>query len=358
MELIATPPANSLLALDESITFEVQGIDLAATGRLFQIGDGTGWLYQYNDGVETIDPAVTAVVTITDTGIVVKLTWVASFTDGDLAEYSMAYEDSLADPLLEESAYAYGTITLLLQTPAPGAGDVSPITDILLTGTFSPVISNFSLGATINGWRVERPDFASSLTVFGTSFTYSTQCRRLYPDDSVVPVVLTFEGEVGGDVYARTLRYWFHVAKRVTPQVSTLAVSRLDRAYGTTLFETLRQAFQAGIRPERSSAPLAVLAFYAVQQSGLASLAGLLPRDLSDETEQLLPRDIASPLDVVAQLANVAMFWDALLESLLRVGAMDLSLLTTLHRSWLSQSPLDQVAAIAWVLLYGEDRVA
>ena len=202
----------------------------------------------------------------------------------------------------------------------------------------------------------ERPDFTGSALLTSELASINAISRRKFDENTDVEVsaVVTFaSGGVLSVQYPYTWTFRTTYTRTVVSDAA-LQITPVDRPNGRGLIEAFRTSESQALHAEGSTASTAVLMFYAVQNSGLSSLAPYLPgaEFLAPEVDKLQPRDLVLPEVAYAALLPIAPFFEAFVREVIVMGQALVEEAELLLRAWESQDPRNRVAAVAAALLY------
>jgi len=360
------PLTNTLLAPSDSFTVEISAIDEGATVRHLKVDVNAALVFEYSDGILYADPAYTIVVTALATSLSVKFTLVALPVYGTLAGVDISYADSLTPIVYDASNYAYGAVTLRAQYPAPEQGGVGPNPPLTLVvepaAPFTFTDASFLVDGTeaIQVGAPARPGFSGRAEITPSLIVVDVFSRRHFNRNSriLLQASLAVTQDAGVTIYYAPVAWSFHTNLPVTPLRNPgLARTTVDRPHVSAAFEMFRRGLAGSLRATSSSAAFSVLLYYAVKNSGLASMRATLPSARDLEQEKLLPSDQVSAVFVYDRLASLEPFWKPLLDELVRSGAVQPERATLLDRAWVSRNATDAVGAASAAILYGQAAI-
>ncbi len=362
--LETTPPSGHLLPAPYTFHIRVDGVNFSALNKALVVTSGPNPVYSWYDGAITIGVGYAQVTNQGSDYLDVAITVLGAPTAGTVVDFNAAYSDDGTPALGTSAQYCYGNIVFLARSPAPdqvGVTDRTPVVfaarpdSALAIDGFDLYVGN-SAATDPNTGDFVRPDFTGSVLSAGGVYSVRTQPRRAYAAGSKVEVRwLVQVSPVSKQPFLFDARWAFYTTARapklLRPELQRTA---LDAPSPRGVVEIFRQAAIDALMVPDSRASTAVVFFYAVQQSSLASLAPQLPgaRALAPETPQLLAGDIAATAAAASILSRIDMFWPALLQVLVRDSGMPLEVAALLDRAWGAQQPQDKVAATAAALLY------
>jgi hypothetical protein len=200
-----------------------------------------------------------------------------------------------------------------------------------------------------------RPDYEGRPVVSAKFASINANWRRAFAEGQqvVVAAVVGFETPSSATVY-KTYSWKFYVAKKRTVITRLPAITSVDLPAARGIIEVFRTTGIASVKPPASTVPSALLLFYAVQHSGLSSLAPYLPGAalLSLETATLRAADLVSPTAGYANLISVEPFFEVFLRELVTDGTALPQEVELLERAWRDNTPTNRIAAVAAALLY------
>lgn len=354
------PEDHSLVPLHPVWTITVRDIVPATTSRTLTVSvAGLGTVYTWTESTQTTDPAFSSSYTYDGNILTVTLSTVAA----PGAEYvvTTAYIDSYGG-ITRVFTYVAGEPTVVAKNPVNDAQDVSPIASVLFDiGVAAPLSINW-VHVTINdeeaydsGSGFTRPDYEGRAVVSDKFASINTNWRRAFDEGQpvIVDAVVGFQTSTSATVY-KTYSWKFYVAKKRTVITRLPAITSVDLPAARGIIEVFRTTGIASVKPPSSTVPSALLLFYAVQHSGLSSLAPYLPGAaiLSLETSTLRAADLISPLAGYANLISVEPFFEVFLRELVSDGAALPQEVELLERAWRDNTPTNRIAAVAAALLY------
>lgn len=365
MATLAVSPANGQLwRAPYVLTGRVDGVNFATPNKTLAVVSGQLPLYSWTDNVIFTQQGITQETVVGPDYLLVTLTFLDAPTPGTGMNFDVTYSDDATPQISASTQVCAGNVFVLGRNPAPDQLDVPVIAPLVLAVSTDPGLTFAGSTLYIDGVRANnpltgeflRPDFVGiSNNVSGVLFL-KVMPRRAYNEGH--PVAVRWELIVTPDFerkYLAVLEWTFQTAHRVTPLLSpALQRTALNQPSPIGIIELFRQTALDALVPPRSSAATAVVFYYAVQQSSLASLAPVLPNApaLAAETVRLLADDIASPVEAAAKLAAVSIFWTSLLQILIRDVRLSPQLTELLDRAWNSEYPADRGGAVAAALLY------
>jgi len=347
------------------LTVRVDGINFATPNKALVVAvDGPFTLYSWTDYAIFTQPVITQDTVVGPDYLLVTITVIDAPDPGTVINFNITYSDDATPEVAATPQVCFGNVAFLARSPAPDQIDVPVIAPLVLAVRADTGLEFAGGTLYFNGVRSNnpqtgeflRPDFTGTGNVVGGVLALKVVPRRTY--DEGAPVTIRWELLVTPDSerkFLTVLEWTFHTARRVTRLIDpALQRTALDRPSPVGVVEIFRQTALDALVPQRSTAATAVVFYYAVQQSSLASLASVLPHAaaLAAETPRLLPDDIASPVEAAAKLAAVAIFWTSLLQVLVRDVGLPPSLTELLDRAWNSEYPADRGGAVAAALLY------
>ena len=365
MSSLKQAPDNlTLIPLSAQWVVRVLDIAPAATARTLAISvAGVGVVYSWTNGVEVVTAPYSAAYTYDGTNLVVTLSRNAVAGQGFVMTTS--YSDSLSSDSFTRS-YVAGEVVLLAQSPASQAQDVSRATSVLFDAAprvpllldnvtlFIDSDTAWSSYAPDGGFT--RPDYSGRALYTQSLVSLNTSWRRRFNEESSVRVqVQVGVRTISSVVVYKTYDWTFTTARARTALLNTdLQRTPVDIPSGRGIIEVFRSAGIAAVRTERSTASAAVLLLYAVQHSGLSSIAPYLPgaSALSAEVGTLQASDIMSPDAGYAYLQTIEPFFDVFLQELVSGGSALYEEAELLSRTWNAGTPVNRIAAVAAALLY------
>lgn len=361
LDLKQTPEDLSLVPLLPVWTITVTEITPGSTSRQLLVDiAGFGTVYTWTELVQTTSPGFTATYAYDGTTLVVTLS--TTSTQGQQYSFTTTYSDS-TDIKTIYRTYLAGEPSVLTQSPPDMSADVSKSASVLFnlsTTTALPIVSvmmfiNDNVAYDSPSGFI-RPDFEGSALLTSKLLTMNVGWRRDFDEASrvMVSVMVGFQNSPGPVVYG-TYEWEFYVARSRTPiSNAVLQNTPVDVPAQRGIFEAFRAAGISSVRPAQSTASASVLLFYAVQHSGLSSLAPYLPGAnlLAVETGNLRRGDILPPDQGYANLLDVVPFFEVFLRELVADGAALHEEAALLSRTWNSDTPTNRIAAVAAALLY------
>lgn len=361
-----TPPDHYALGLSGPFDFVVQGINPAATAREVSIEVNSTQVFQYLNGVTTVDPAYTAITHAGETHYSVRLTPSSPATLGDVINVSALYTDSLTAATGASAEYIHAELTVKARYPGVEQATVAvnpPLTVVLEPpATFDFVKAQFYVQgqpALGEDGRPLRPDYAGRAELTDSLFILDLNARRFFDPNARIQVfaAMTITPD-GTNEYVAEVPWSFHIAAPVTPlRDPGLLRTDVDRPHFSAAYEMFRRAADGCMRAPYSKASFAVLLYYGVKNSGLASLLSQVPRASSLSLERLPPTDYVSLEAAAETFTALEPFWAPLLDELVRTQSVLPERATLLNRAWRSGNAVDQVGAVCAGLLFGQALV-
>jgi hypothetical protein len=365
--LTQIPADKQLVGRSPTWTIRVEAIapssaPLSRTLSVFRAG--TGVIYTAVNGVTTfIHPAFVESVTYSGVLLEVQLQLVAAAAQGEEFSFTTTYTDSAPTNLSVIRQHLAGDVLVLAQSPRPAELDVAPTSPILFTLSSAAPLNIESAKITVDGVIAydapsgfTRPDFFGRVLLSPTLLTTNVSGRRHFRDDEPVDVDVEVRFKSAGVLVAKRSYSWaFNPAfLQTTTFDASLQVTALDIPSPRGLIETFRQALLAALRPPRSTASFAVLLFYAVQASGLASIAGYLPSAsrLQREVSRLHAGDLASPEVAHAHILPVVPLFEIFLREVVTMRQALPEEAELLLRAWETGDASNRLAAASAALLY------
>lgn len=362
--LETTPPSGHLLPAPYTFCVRVAGMDFSALNKALVVTSGPNAVYSWYDGAITVGPGYSQVTHQGADYLEAAITVLGAPVAGTVVDFNAAYSDDATPSVGTSAQYCYGNIVFLARSPSPDQVGVSNFAPVLLVARPDSALTIDGFDLYVNAVSATdpdtgdfvRPDFTGSATSAGGVYSVRVQPRRTYTAGSVVQIRwLVQVRPVSKQPFLFDARWAFYTSVR-TPKLFRPALQRtaLDTPSPRGVVEIFRQAAIDALLVPDSKASTAVVFFYAVQQSSLASLAPRLPgaRELSPETPQLLAGDIAATAEAADKLSRVDMFWPALLQVLVQDLGLAPEVVDLLARAWDGHQPQDKVAATAAALLY------
>lgn len=365
--LTQTPPDKLLVDRSPTWSIRVEGISPLSTpgSRTLSVSRaGTGVIYTAVNGVTTfLHPTFSVAVAYSGTVLDVQLQLTSPAVQGEAFIFTTTYADSATSTLTVARSHLAGDALLLARSPTPGATQVSPTSPVLLTVSTSSPLSIESAQVVIDGsvaydsfTGFVRPDFSGSSFLISSLLSLNVSSRRHFPEDEPVDVSVEVGFKSSSALIAtRTYAWSFNpVFDQTTTRDAALQLTNLDYSNARALTETFRQAALNALRPPQSTASFAVLLFYAVQVSSLASIAGYLPdaARLRAEVSRLQAKDLVSPETAYESVAPVAPLFELFLRELVAIGQALPEEAELLLRAWESQGASNRLGAVAAALLY------
>lgn len=362
--LTASLATGDLWSAPYQLTVRVDGIDFLQPNKTLTIAvEGPFVLYSWTDYTIFTQPVITQNTVVGVDYLIATITVINAPASGPI-NLNITYSDDATPEVTSTPQVCFGNVTFLARSPAPDQIDVPVIAPLVFVVRADTGLEFAGGTLYFNGVRSNnpqtgeflRPDFTGTSNVVGGVLALKVVPRRTY--DEGAPVTIRWELLVTPDSerkFLTVLEWTFHTARRVTRLIDpALQRTALDRPSPVGVVEIFRQTALDALVPQRSTAATAVVFYYAVQQSSLASLASVLPHAaaLAAETPRLLPDDIAAPVEAATKLAAVAIFWTSLLQVLVRDVGLPPSLTELLDRAWNSEYPADRGGAVAAALLY------
>lgn len=358
--LTQAPEHLSLVPLNPTWTITVRDITPGTTARTLTVAiSGIGTIYTWTESGQTTTPGFVSSYTYDGSTLTVALSTVT--TQGTEFAFSTTYTDSLG-VAAGASTYVAGEPSVVAQNPVNEAQDVSPLSSVLFDiGMTAPLdivdaqvwISDVAAYDSVTGFS--RPDYEGRAVMSARFASINANWRRAFDEDRPVNVKAVVGFKTSTSVRVQQTYEWkFNVAKMRTIVTRIPAFTAVDAPAARGIVEVFRTAGIAAVKPPTSTAPSALLLFYAVQHSGLSSLAPYLPGAglLIPETSALRGGDLISPTAGYANLIAVEPFFEIFLRELVSDGAALPQEVEFLERAWRERTPVNRIAAVAAALLY------
>ena len=354
------PETPSLVPLNPVWTITVRDISTGSTARTLTVAvAGLGTVYTWTESARTTAPEFTS--SYTYDGDTLTVTLATSAAHGAEYVFTTTYSDS-AVSLATVLTYVAGEPSLLAQNPVKDAQDVSPLASVLFDIGMASPVALVGVRLLLNGEvaydtgsEFTRPDYEGRAVVSPRFVSINVNWRRNFNEGQPVDVEATIRcRSPSSAIVYKTYQWRFFVAKRRTVVTQLPAVTAIDLPAARGIVEVFRTAGIASVKPPASTVPSALLLFYAVQNSGLSSLAPYLPgaQVLELETPALRAVDLVAPVTGYANLIAVEPFFEVFLRELVIDGTALPQEVEMLERAWRANTPTNRIAAVAAALLY------